>query len=354
MSVAGKRTWGGLVGLALAAATLVAILDLVVSQILPPPRFPEVEDGVAQFAAGDPTVLVLGSSHLRTFEHVGSELARRTDGQGRLVAVPVDWGKASSYRWTWEHRLRPLLDETDASGAPRHPSLRHVILVTQWWDFRTLGPGDDPLVNLPARSWTFGDWLADVWANGVTPYNQNYVLHRWSRLFAGSVLVQFRGRTAILDRIKSTFRPEAEAAALGERYRDRLRYFRQYVERGGELLFDPEDVDAFDALVREWKGRGLDVTVVLYPRMHGMVTEKALVSPIGLFSSWMAGNCRDRDVRLVDLSWEHPLSDADFGVDLDHPTDDANRRFASWALDGVLRFLVDGDAPEGEPRGGTP
>lgn len=341
-------------GVALGAAALVVAAELGLSAEVPPPQYPEVEDGLAQLAGGDPTVLVLGSSHLRSFAEMAAELERRTGGAERMVAVPVDWGKASSYRWTFDHRVRPLLDERDETGARVRTSLRRVLLVTQWWDFRVLGPDDPPLVNLPARAWAFRDWLTDVWRNGVTPYNQNYVVHRFSRLFRGSVLVQARGHNFLLDWFKGAVRPETAAAARDDRYRERLRHFRGYVERGGERLFDPVDVAAFDAIVDECKARGLDVTVILFPRMHGMVTDRARASPIDRFSSWMAGRCSELGVRLLDLSWDHPLTDADFGQDLDHPTEDANRRFAAWALDTGLRFLVHAGRDRENARGGTP
>ncbi len=350
------RSWLGLAAVVLAASMLVAGVDLALSAVVPPPGYPEAEDGLDDLQRGDPTVLVLGSSHLRSFEFVAGELARRTHGAQRLVAVPVDWGKASSYRWTWENRLRPLVDQADPAGNRVRPSLRRVILVTQWWDFRRLGPDDDPLVNLPARAWTFTDWLADVARDGVTPYNQNYVVHRWSRLFPFSALVQYRGRTAILDWLKGRASPERAAEALKARYRERLAGFRTYVERGADRLFDDADVAAFHAMVSDWQARGIEVTVLLFPRMHGMITDRARLAPIGRFSAWMAGQCRALGVPLIDLSWEHPLEDADFGQDLDHPTDEANRRLAAWLLDGPMRFLVEGGeaAAGGIAPGGTP
>jgi len=341
-----------------AAPAIAAVvgIDLALSLAVPPPRFPEAEDGIARFEASDPSVLVLGSSHLRTFESVADELSARTGGARTLVPVPVDWGKMASYRWTWEHRLRPLVEARDASGAPRHPALRQVILVTQWWDFRNLGADDTPLVNLPARAWTFGDWLADAWHNGVTPYNQAYVLHRFSRLFPGSALVQFRGRTALLDHFKALIWPDAARVAVRQCYGDRLRHFRQYTERGGDRLFDPADVEALDALLTDFRAHGLDVTVLAYPRMHGMITDRARESPLGRFSTFLAERCAAHGVRLVDLTWDHPLSDADFGDDLDHPTGEASGRFAAWALDGVLRFLLDPPASTAAPapKGGNP
>ncbi len=349
----GARTFSGLAGVVIVVAVLVVGVDLAFSAAVPPPRYPEVEDGLAALQSNDPTVLVLGSSHLRTFDAVARELDRRTAGVRRMVSIPVDWGKMSSYRWTWEHRVRPILDEVDGAktGTGTIPSLRQVILVTQWWDFRVMGPDDDPLVNLPARSWDFLDWLEDVWREGVTPYNQNYVLHRWTRLFHGSSLVQFRGRTVLLDWLKGVLSPESARESMETRYKDRLGHFREYVQRGGERLFDPGDVQSFDALLDDFRSRGLDVTVLLFPRMHGMLTDRARESPIGRFSEWMSLRCRQRGVRLVDLSWDHPLADPDFGMDLDHPTDDANRRFAPWILDSALGFLA-GDVAELDGNGG--
>jgi hypothetical protein len=44
-------------------------------------------------------------------------------------------------------------------------------------------------------------------------------------------------------------------------------------------------------------------------------------------------------VRVIDMTTTSPLRDADFAEDFDHVRAPANGRFASWALEGGLRWL---------------
>ena len=101
----------------MAAATLLTLLiaDYCLYFAAPPKQWREVEHGVQDLRRGDPEVLVLGSSHARTFHAVGQELFRRTAGIQSLVAVPVEWGKLHAYDWVLHNRLAPILDERDAS-----------------------------------------------------------------------------------------------------------------------------------------------------------------------------------------------------------------------------------------------
>lgn len=92
---------------------------------------------------------MLGSSHARSFETMAEILFRKTSGRERMLAVPLEWGKLTSYDWVLRHRLAPRMDETDASGRKVRPGLRHFLLVTEWWDTCPVGP---PGSDVPAAT----------------------------------------------------------------------------------------------------------------------------------------------------------------------------------------------------------
>ena len=89
------------------------------------------------------------------------------------------------------------------------------------------------------------------------------------------------------------------------------------------------------------QARGLDVTVILYPRMPVTLTARAMATTIPRFFSLVRKHTVGRSVRVVDLTTGTPLTDADFGGDFDHVLPPGNARFSGWALDGPLAFLLE-------------
>jgi len=229
-----------------AAILTVVLCDLAIGWKVPPLRLREVEDAIADLRSRDPTVLVLGSSHARSFVLVDEALDRLSGSRQRMLAVPVEWGKWTSYEWVLRNRLWPELDQKARQGRGL-PSF--LLLVTEWWDSTALDPGTGRIdMNLPARSWTLRHFLQDLVRHGLTPYNQNYLQRVWRGWLRGSSLVQDRGFERIPDAFRALLRGADEARQAESRER-RLAGWRRMVEEGSASLFDPEQAGA---VPRSW------------------------------------------------------------------------------------------------------
>ena len=230
-----RRAFSRFFGVAVGAALALIGADLLAHEFAPPRVLREVEDALVELRRTDPTLLVIGSSHGRTFAMLGDSLTARTGGRERALAVPVEWGKLSSYRWVLENRLLPLFDELSESGARRRTSLRRAILVTEWWDSCE---GDARPRNLPARSWEWRHYIDDVRVNGVTDYNNNFLTSRWSRVWRHSALVQDRGRGLILSAVKQRLAPSS-AETSRSNFDRQARGWQEMVEDGDRCLGAP-------------------------------------------------------------------------------------------------------------------
>jgi hypothetical protein len=289
---------------------------------------------------------VLGSSHSRTFDILGEVLSERTGGRERLLAVAVEWGKFTSYAWVLEHRLKPFIEEADASGRPVRPSLRHVLIVNEWWDAQASEGGEQAL-NLPARAWELPEFLADVWQNGMTSYNRNYLANRFRRTFRFSSLVVDRGYERILLGIQKWLRPPTPEFVKSE-YERQLAGWQRQGEKSAGTCDDPDQLAALEGIVRYFRGRGVDVTILVYPLMPSTQTQRARETTHREYSALIAELGRRLGVRVIDYSSGTPMVDADYQSDFEHMTRDGGRKFSEWALDGALRFL-DGTAAEVTP-----
>lgn len=315
--------------LLVSALVVIASVDTVIGRLAPPRNLREVEDAVRDLERGDPTVLAIGSSHGRTFHTLGESLTVRTRGAERVVAVPVEWGKLSSYRWVLEHRLLPLLD-------PARPSLRRAIIATEWWDSCA---DPNPPRNLPARSWTWRDFGRDLRAHGLTSYNRNFLAYRFQRRFGHSALVQDRGHRRILPAVRRAVAPVSEDASRAN-FEAIADEWKTMVEEGDRCLADENEMAAFAAMLDTLAARRVETTIVLYPRMPVTLTARAKATTLPRFAERVRALAEPRGVRVVDLTDSTPLRDEDFGDDFDHVRPEANRWFAQWALDGPLNFLL--------------
>ena len=332
--------WRSLVLVGVVATGTVVAADRLAARAVPPVHRKEVQDAIADLRARDPEVLVLGSSHARTFLAVGDEIARRTAGRRALVAVPVEAGKLATYQWVLEHRLTPLLDERDAEGRRVRTRLRQFVLLTEWWDSCPVSGGIGGMgTNLPSRAWTWREFAVDVARHGVTDYNRNYLQTRWSRLWWNSALMQDRGQQRI---------PIAVRGALGlndpgrepRRVEARLGEWRAMIEDGAGCIGSAQQMAALDAMLAWARARGLETTVVLFPRKPGTLTERGKATTLARFAGLAGAATAAHGARLVDYTWVTPLGDDDFMDDFDHVTLDGNRRFATWALDRELATLL--------------
>jgi hypothetical protein len=350
-----QRHWGSVILAGLCALTTLAAVDAALHLVAPPKPLLEIDEAMDGYEAGDPTVLAIGSSHARSFIAVDRALSQRTGGTQHILSVPVEWGKYTPYAWVMQHRVKPILEETDASGALVRDSLRQVLIVTEWWDSTSLDPGTGSItMALPARAWQWTDFLADALENGLTPYNQNFLQRIWRERWSRSSLVQDRGYGNITRGIKEALRGkdvEGEKAS----YVTRLKGWQSMVEEGVDRLFDPDQVRSLEEIIDYFKGRGIAVTIVLYPRMPGTLSQKAKDTTLRQFSARMNAFAQEHLVRFVDLTLRHPLTDDDFETDFDHITPEGNRRLAEWVLDRDLAFLVDGAGRDtaGSPTAGN-
>jgi hypothetical protein len=328
--------WGTIAAIAMFAGVTVIAADLVLQRFSPVHHLSEVEDAMREYAASDPDVLVIGSSHARTFEVVDRELAARTRGAQRVLAVPLEWGKITGYDWVLQNRLRPLIEETTGEGKLRRKNLRKFILVTEWWDSTV---DEEPSWNLPSRAWTWKHFLADVAKHGLTDYNRNYLTTRWLRLAWRSVLAQDRGHSRILTDVKNHFVPEdprAKAASLAFQ----TRKWRSMTEEGAAGIADPLEMAALDRILDYFQDRGIEVHIVLYPRKPDTLTELAKTTTLAQFSEIIAGVAGPRGIRVHDWTLDSPIGDDDFLSDFDHITREGNEKLARWMLDGELRELT--------------
>lgn len=332
-----ERGWASLLAVAAALVAVVVLAEVGLRQIGRPAPLREVEDAVAEYEDADPTVLAIGSSHARSFVAIGEELARRTGGRERVLAVPVEWGKLKPYAWVLENRLLPLIDERDGAGRLVRPSLGRLVVVTEWWDSTPPVEGQLP-PNLPSRAWTFRHFLDDVLARGYDTYNANYVTNRWLSLWKHATLVQYRFDPALRERMRARLRPRPEAWLTRDVER-RGEQWRRMVEGGVEDVGDPEQIEALHRMLDAAEARGLEVTLLLYPRMPLTITEQAKATTLARYASLIADIAARRGAHFVDWSTSSPLTDAHFSRDFDHVTPEGNRLLATWGLDGDLAFL---------------
>ena len=307
--------------MALFAALTVAVADAALQRWLPhEPPILEVADGLADLQAADPRIVVLGSSHARSFVPV-----RRAVGPDDLVVVPAEGGTFFVFDWILQHRLRPLLAEKSR--------LERLVLVTTYWD---MCPAEHAHFegNLPSRSWTLRHYLADVWAHGQNGLNRNYVQARLKRAARASILARERG--LLPTRIREHLRPPD----LDARFAHRIAVRRGEMEGvEWDLCWDPKGRAAFDRIVDYTRERGIALSVVLFPLVVETVTDQSRATTLERYRAWVTRRAAESGFEVLDLTFASPLVRDDFEPDCDHVTPAGNELFSRWALDGPLRHL---------------
>lgn len=332
-------SWRSLCAVAVAAVATLLVADLALQQITPRIWLRQVDDGVNDFAHSNPRILSISSSHGRSMDVVAAELARRTGEARPMVSVAMEAGKATHFGFVLDERLRPLLEQRRPDGSRVHDRIERALLVTEWWDSCDWEQGR-PQVELPSHAWTLSYFLRDVRAHGITPINRNYLRWHWKRLLSSSVLVTDRGRGAIvrdsiakLHGIAPGRTPEEEKAFVD--------WWLRYNESGSQCLFSPDQSRAYAHIIDYLKQQGLDVTIVIFARKPGTLTEKARRETLAAYSAGMRKLASEHAVRLIDITTSSPLTDGDFMADFDHVNAQGNLKLANWLLDGDLAFLVD-------------
>lgn len=307
---------------------------------LTPPLAPllEVEDGIRDLERSDPVVLVLGSSHARGFSVIREQLAERMADPDHLVQVAVERGKLSSYRWVAEHRLAPLLEDGTRTR------LRRLVLVTEWWD--ACAPARVPDENVPGRAWTAGHFLADAARRGITTFNRNWISYQWQRLTRRLILASDRGVGRLPGDLMDLVRPGAEARR-GAEHDARVAWWNRMVETSFDepACDDGTELAHLEALLDRFRARGVELTIVLWPRMPSTLTPRGIETTVARYARRIKAVAEPRGARVVDLTTSTPLTDAHFMRDFDHTTAEANRILADWGLAGPLAFLLE-EAPK--------
>jgi hypothetical protein len=269
-----------------------------------------------------------------------------------LVAVPLENGKLIPYDWLLQHRIRPVIDATTGDGRATHGSLKRLVLLTEWWD--SCPHPDRVHWNIPSRAWTFEHYLADVLPQGMNDFNRNFVQHKFRQHLAFSTLVRDRSDPLIKETI-ARLAKRRPFHATGDEHAEKLAAWQRMVEDGINCIGDPEQMSALENVLDFAKERGLETTIVLFPRMPGTLSDAAKSTTLARFRELVEARALPRGARVIDLTWKTPLTDADFMRDFDHVTAAGNRTFADWALQNDLSFLLQpaNGTPAGQPDAGS-
>jgi hypothetical protein len=307
--------------LALTAGLVVAGADVALQRWLPHEApILEVADGLADLRSTDPRVVVLGSSHARSFAPV-----RRAVGPEDLVVVPAEGGTFFVFDWILQNRLRPALAQKTR--------LERLVLVTTYWD---MCPAEHAHFegNLASRSWTLRHYLADVWTHGLSGLNRNFVQARFKQLAGASILA--RERAMLPTRIREHLRPPD----LDERFAHRIAVRRGEMEGvEWDLCWDPEGRAAFNRIVDYAREREIALSVVLFPLVQETITQKSRATTLERYRAWVTRRAAESGFEVLDLTFESPLVRDDFETDCDHVTPAGNEIFSKWALAGPLSHL---------------
>lgn len=342
-------TWRDVIVLLVVAVVALVGADLGLRKLTPPKYVREVHEAMIEYEHEDPTVLVLGSSHARSFTYMDAITRERTGGKVRVMGIPLEWGKFTSYEWVLNERLRPLIEEKDGA-AKKRPSLRHFILVTAWWD-ACGADGDPPVFNLPSRAWTLEHFARDVALHGLSDHSRNYVTSRFGELFHGSILVSDRGHDRLVAGVREAVKPLSPEAKEKQRAM-LLENWRGIMEHGAQTLGHPPEMAAAERILDYFQNAGYSVTLILYPMMPITVTEFSRKNVQEPFQAMMKGLAERRKIRFIDATFDNNhLTDADFQPDFDHLTPEGHRKFSEWLLAGQLSFLLDPESPRASAGG---
>jgi hypothetical protein len=321
--------------------------DFALQTLSPVTRLREVQEGIADLENSNPDSLVLSSSHGRTFDKLAQELTILTNHSSTMVAIPVESGKMSAYEWLLFNRIAPLVDEQTARGAQLRDRIKRMFNVTLWWDTCA---SREPLWNLPSRVWTLEHYAKHVSSHGLNDYNRNYVKTRLRRLFAWSTLVQERTNPKIREGLAviRLFKADRDSILLRSR-EERLAKWRSEAEQGIECIWSASEVQALDRMLLFARDRSIEPIIVLFPLMPLTITEQAKATTLSAFRLLIAEKAQAFNARLYDFTLSGPFTDSDFMDDFDHLTNEGNLKFAEWALQNELSFLL--QPPANRPPG---
>lgn len=340
-----NSSWRSIVMCAFGIVVALVGADMAMGEIYSSPAKRQVRAGLSDLQT-TPEVLVISSSHGRSFHIVGQTLAEKTNNRVKLVAVPLEAGKVDAMEWVLHNRVKPLI--SDVNGNVKLP-LSHVIFGITWWDTCQIDDTVGTAQNIATHGWTYSHYLTDVATNGVNDLNRNFVRNLWRHTFTNSALV--RTRFAISENY-SRFTNFLRAVLSGElpdvEYQDALARWHDDIDNGYKCYLSPTHMEAMDRFVAWSKDNQLDLTLVLFPLKPATITDVGLKATIIPFSQAISEYGEKHGVRVVDLS-RGIIDDENFMLDFDHLTPAGNETLTDYSLANDLKFLLN-ISPQGMTR----
>lgn len=333
-----RRNWKELLVVAVVAIVVICVADISLQQLTPVIWLRQVDDGVSEFSKTNPRILSISSSHGRSMDIVARELSRRTGKPEEMVSVTMEAGKATHFEFVLNERLKPLIEARYSDGHRVHDHLERAFLVTEWWDSCAWKPGR-PAKELPSHAWTIKHYLRDVLAHGTNTTNRNYPRWHWQALFQKSLLVTDRGRGAIVNEAAARLTGETTWVRSPQQEAEFVKWWLNYNDNGINCLFNEDQMAAYSHIVDYLKSQGLEVTIVIFARKPGTISEKARTGTLARYEAGMRAFAEAHGARLIDISTASPLTDDDFMADFDHVNAAGNVKLANWLLNGDLKFL---------------
>jgi len=266
-----KTSWRSISLLAVGIVAAIVFADVVMGSIYNISAKRQVRGGLSDLST-IPEVLVVSSSHGRSFHYIGHRLAERTDGRVNLVAVPLEAGKVDAMEWVLHNRIKPLI--TDNVGMTKEP-LSHVMFGITWWDTCQEEVPTQTAHNIVTHGWTYSHYFSDVARSGATELNRNFVRNFWRHSFSRSALV--RTRFAISENY-NRFTNFLRALLLGkfpdDEYEATLARWHSDIDNGYQCFLSPVHMAALDRFVDWTRQNKLDLTLVLFPLKPATITEE--------------------------------------------------------------------------------
>ena len=316
------------------------VADLAMRLYHDQPAKLQVRDGLKDLQRV-PDVLVISSSHGRSFHVLGDVLRERTDGKVDLIAVALEAGKVDAMEWVLHNRVKPLI--TDKEGSIK-PPLTHVMFGITWWDTCREEVPTQTANNVVTHGWQVTDYLEDFAKSGANELNRNYVRNLWRYLFSHSALVKTR---FVIKENFGRFTNFLRIAMRGEvpesEYQERLDRWHNDIDNGHDCYLSEMDMQGLNRFTQFTSQHDLDFTIVLFPLKPETITEVGLTSTIKPFAKAMKAYGAKNDVRVIDMTLGI-VDDSEFMLDFDHINPEGNIKWSEYALDNDLQFLLEIDS----------
>ncbi len=330
-----ENSWRAVVILLCGFLVALFCADIVLGRFYDAPAKRQVRNGIHELSRV-PDILVVSSSHGRSFHVLGDVLREQTDGLVDLIAIPLEAGKVHAMEWLLHHRLKPLiLDNEQKLKKP----LTHMMFGITWWDTCRISTPTETALNIVTHGWTTADYFKDVASEGATELNRNYVRNLWRHLFDHSALVKTRfAISENFNRFTNFMRVMIRGQMPDDEYQQTLSRWHDDIENGYQCFLSDMDMQALDRFVEFTAQQNIDLTIVLFPLKPDTITPAGQKNTIEPFAAAMKEYGREHSVRVLDMT-SGLLQDADFMLDLDHVNAQGNIKWAEHALDNELSFL---------------